>query len=66
LSIDHPDKLMEIGDSYDIGKCGFVKPDGGNCTNIVNKNVCDFCIYHVKRAYNSASNKRAALQSSFR
>jgi hypothetical protein len=66
LSIDHPDKLLEIGDSYDIGKCKFVKPGGSNCTNIVNKNVVDFCTSHLKRAYNNASNKRAAHQSSVR
>jgi len=65
ISIDHPDKVMELGDSVDIGKCAFKKPDGGNCQNLVHKQVCEFCTYHVKRAYKDASGKRSGLQSSY-
>ena len=39
LSVDHPDKILEIGDSADIGKCSHKKADGGACTNIVNRLV---------------------------
>ena len=35
LSIDHPDKLLELGDSVDLAKCAHKKPAGGNCTNVV-------------------------------
>ena len=31
----------------------------------VNSATCDYCSYHVKRAYKSMSSKRSAIQSSF-
>jgi len=65
LSIDHPDKLLELGDSVDLAKCAHKKPAGGNCTNVVNKSVCEFCVYHVKAAYKASAGARPALQSSF-
>jgi len=65
ISIDHGDKFLELGDSADIAKCKFVKQDGNNCVNIVNKSVCEYCVYHVKKAYTASSGARHALQSSF-
>ncbi len=35
LSVDHPDKILEIGDSIDAGKCKAQKQDGSGCTNLV-------------------------------
>ena len=37
ISIHNGDMLMEVGDSADIAKCKFVKQDGTNCVNIVDK-----------------------------
>jgi len=65
ISIDHPDKIMELGDSVDVGRCSFKKPSGDGCQNLVHKQVCEFCTYHVKRAYKEASGKRSGLQSSY-
>ena len=65
LSVDHPDKIMEMGDSVDVGKCQSKKADGSGCTNVVNSNSCEYCTFHVKKAYQAMSSKRAALQSSF-
>ena len=31
----------------------------------VNVATCDYCSYHVKRAYKAMSSKRSAIQSSF-
>ena len=33
--MDHPDKILELGDSIDIGKCKETKKDGSGCTNLV-------------------------------
>ena len=55
MSIDHPDKLLEMGDSLDIAKCRFLKPDKTNCTNIVNLKDCEYCLYHIKKAYSASS-----------
>ena len=47
ISIDHPDKLMEFGESVDLGSCDFVKPSGQKCTNIVNRSQLQIFIYLV-------------------
>lgn len=65
LSVDHPDKVMEIGDSLDAGKCAFKKSDGSGCQNLVNLAGCEYCTFHVKKAYKAVSSKRGDLQSSF-
>ena len=36
LSVDHPDKILELGDSVDVSRCQAKKPDGSGCTNLVN------------------------------
>lgn len=65
ISVDHPDKIMEMGDSIDVQKCQAKKADGSNCTNLVNANSCEYCAFHVKKAYKAVSSKRAELQSAF-
>ena len=65
ISIDHPDKLMELGESVDLGSCDFVKPSGQKCTNIVNKAQCSYCVYHLKSAYKNHASSRSSLQSSY-
>ena len=65
LSIDHPDKILEMGESVDIGKCAAKKADGTGCTKLVNINACDYCEFHVKKAYKAISSKRGDIQSSF-
>uniref|UniRef100_A0A0K2VC38 Protein MCM10 homolog n=1 Tax=Lepeophtheirus salmonis TaxID=72036 RepID=A0A0K2VC38_LEPSM len=65
LSVDHPDKVMEMGDSLDVGRCKGNKHDGSICNNLVNLADCEFCSYHIKKAYKSMSAKRADIQSSF-
>ena len=49
----------------DAGKCGFKKPDGSGCQNLVNLSGCEYCAFHVKKAYKAISSKRGDLQSSF-
>jgi len=65
ISIDHPDKLMEFGESVDLGSCDFVKPSGQKCTNIVNRAMCNYCVYHLKSAYKNSASARSSLQSSY-
>ena len=37
LSLDHPDKLMEVGQSYDFTQCkATVKSGGRRCNNFAN------------------------------
>ena len=65
LSIDHPDKLLEMGDSQDLASCDFVKQSGTKCTNIINRAQCNYCVYHLKSAYKSHASTRSNLQSSY-
>ena len=65
LSIDHPDALLELGDSADIGKCAQRKADGSGCQQIVNLAECQYCVHHVRQAYKSSAGQRQSLQSSF-
>ena len=65
LSVDNPDKILEMGESVDLGKCAAKKNDGTGCTNLVNINSCEYCTFHVKKAYKALSSKRGEIQSAF-
>ncbi|CAG9824471.1 unnamed protein product [Phaedon cochleariae] len=41
-----------------------MKKSGEKCTAIVNKNRCEFCLYHIKQEYQKCS-QRSELQSNF-
>nr|XP_023026575.1 protein MCM10 homolog [Leptinotarsa decemlineata] len=64
LSIDNPQKVMIMGQSKDFGTCKSIKKNGEKCTAIVNKNRCEFCVFHIKQEYQKCS-KRSELQANF-
>lgn len=63
FTISHPNKLMVIGESADLGTCQQRKKNGTPCTNIVNKMQGEFCVYHVTSAYKLTCAKRSELNS---
>uniref|UniRef100_A0A8B9QPN6 Protein MCM10 homolog n=1 Tax=Anas platyrhynchos TaxID=8839 RepID=A0A8B9QPN6_ANAPL len=65
LSVDHPQKILLMGEALDLGTCKAKKKNGGSCTQIVNLNDCEYCQYHVQSQYKRLSSKRADLQSTF-
>ncbi|CAM4483080.1 protein MCM10 homolog [Caretta caretta] len=65
LSVDHPQKILLLGEALDLGTCKARKKNGDPCTQIVNLNDCEYCQYHVQSQYKRLSSKRADLQSSF-
>lgn len=65
LTIDDPDKLLLIGRSKDMGFCKATKKDGQICNALISKADDEYCLYHIKNAYNKFSSKRVELQSSF-
>ncbi|XP_059510812.1 protein MCM10 homolog isoform X2 [Stegostoma tigrinum] len=65
LSVDHPQKILIMGEALDMGTCRARKKNGDPCTQIVNLMDCEYCEYHVKAQYKKLSAKRADLQSSF-
>ncbi|XP_051248743.1 protein MCM10 homolog isoform X1 [Dicentrarchus labrax] len=65
LTVDHPQKVLLMGEAQDYGTCKAMKKNGDPCSQIVNLYECQYCQYHVKAQYKKMSAKRAELQSSF-
>ncbi|XP_029969373.1 protein MCM10 homolog [Salarias fasciatus] len=65
LTVDHPQKVLLMGEAQDFGTCKAAKKNGEPCSQIVNMYECPYCQYHVKAQYKKMSSKRAELQSSF-
>ncbi|XP_053779396.1 protein MCM10 homolog isoform X2 [Desmodus rotundus] len=65
LSIDHPQKVLIMGEALDLGTCKAKKKNGEPCTQTVNLKDCEYCQYHVQAQYKKLSAKRADLQSTF-
>ncbi|KAM6416422.1 protein MCM10 homolog [Pluvialis apricaria] len=65
LSVDHPQKILLMGEALDMGTCKARKKNGDPCAQIVNLNDCEYCQYHIQSQYKKISSKRADLQSTF-
>ncbi|XP_017349971.1 protein MCM10 homolog isoform X2 [Ictalurus punctatus] len=65
LTVDHPQKVLMLGEAMDYGTCKAKKKNGDSCTQLVNLYECQYCQYHVKAQYKKISSKRAELQSSY-
>ncbi|XP_028306188.1 protein MCM10 homolog isoform X2 [Gouania willdenowi] len=65
LTVDHPQKVLVLGEAQDYGTCQAMKKNGEPCSQIVNMYECPYCQYHVKAQYKKMSSKRAELQSTF-
>ncbi|XP_056131836.1 protein MCM10 homolog [Lampris incognitus] len=65
LSVDHPQKVLLMGEAQDYGTCKAMKKNGDPCSQIVNLYECQYCQYHVKAQYQKMSSKRADLQSTY-
>ncbi|KAM3832553.1 protein MCM10 homolog [Vipera latastei] len=65
LSVDHPQKILILGEAMDLGTCKAKKKNGEPCTLMVNQSECEYCQYHIQSEYRKLSSKRADLQSTF-
>ncbi|XP_049480553.1 protein MCM10 homolog isoform X1 [Panthera uncia] len=65
LSVDHPQKILIMGEALDLGTCKAKKKNGQPCTQTVNLNDCEYCQYHIQTQYKKLSARRADLQSTF-
>ncbi|XP_076035171.1 minichromosome maintenance 10 homolog isoform X2 [Oratosquilla oratoria] len=65
LSVGNHHAIMVMGASKDLGLCKGRTKKGSQCHQYVNKNTCEFCIYHIQREYQKSSARRADIQSSF-
>ncbi|OQR68679.1 protein MCM10-like [Tropilaelaps mercedesae] len=65
VSIDHPGKLLELGDAQDYGTCQGRTRAGQKCSNVVNKLQCGYCVFHVKAEFQKMASMRPEIQSSY-
>ncbi|XP_029810187.1 protein MCM10 homolog [Suricata suricatta] len=65
LSVDHPQKILIMGEALDLGTCKAKKKNGQPCTQTVNLKDCEYCQYHIQTQYKRLSARRADLQSTF-
>ncbi|XP_069141681.1 protein MCM10 homolog [Argopecten irradians] len=65
FTVNHPQQLLVMGLSKDLGRCTGISKAGKPCTNFVNKQQGDRCTYHVQSAYKKTSAQRSELQGSF-
>ncbi|XP_051163461.1 protein MCM10 homolog [Leptopilina boulardi] len=63
LSVDNAQKVMILGNSKDMGLCKSTTKSGKPCSSVVNRNRCEYCVYHVQKEYKQCS-RRADIQSS--
>jgi minichromosome maintenance protein 10 len=66
LSLDHQDKLMELGQSRDFTQCkAMVKSGSRRCTNFANMRDGGYCDYHIHGAYRRMQGGRGEFQSGY-
>ncbi|CAH8476558.1 unnamed protein product [Schistosoma turkestanicum] len=54
---------MILGESPDYGICNATTKSGQSCFHVINKSICRFCDFHVKKAYIEASSSRPGFVS---
>eukprot|EP00731_Ephydatia_muelleri_P003820 Em0001g3820a len=65
LSLDHPQKVMQMGVSQDFTLCKANTKSGKKCTNFANKSDGGYCDYHVQGAYNRLRSQRMECQRGY-
>lgn len=65
LTVDHPQKVLLMGEAQDYGTCKAMKKNGDPCSQIVNLYECQYCQYHIQAQYKKMSTKRAELHSTY-
>uniref|UniRef100_A0A1B6CYM1 Uncharacterized protein n=1 Tax=Clastoptera arizonana TaxID=38151 RepID=A0A1B6CYM1_9HEMI len=64
FSVHNSDQIMIWGTSKDLAFCKALTKSGDHCKSFVNKQDCEYCVYHVKREYKKYTTSRSELQSS--
>uniref|UniRef100_S4RVW2 Protein MCM10 homolog n=1 Tax=Petromyzon marinus TaxID=7757 RepID=S4RVW2_PETMA len=65
ISVDHPQKVMLMGEAKDLGTCRAAKRNGDPCTQLINLMEGEFCQFHVQSQYRKMSSRRSELQAGF-
>ncbi|KAB7497153.1 Protein MCM10-like protein, partial [Armadillidium nasatum] len=65
MSVNTHEKILIMGTAKDLGWCKGRNKEYSTCKQFVNKNICEFCIFHIQKEYKKMSAKRSEIQSSF-
>nr|XP_014100566.2 protein MCM10 homolog [Bactrocera oleae] len=60
LSIENAKKVLILGKSKDFGVCKGKKLNGQKCTNFINLQESDFCIFHIQKEFKKVARPFAA------
>ncbi|TNN06862.1 Protein MCM10 [Schistosoma japonicum] len=63
ITLESPLHLMILGESPDYGICSAITKSGQSCFHVINKTICRYCDFHVKKAYIEASTSRPGFVS---
>uniref|UniRef100_A0A3Q0KPC0 Protein MCM10 homolog n=1 Tax=Schistosoma mansoni TaxID=6183 RepID=A0A3Q0KPC0_SCHMA len=63
ITLESPLHVMILGESPDYGICNATTKSGQSCFHVINKSICRFCDFHVKKAYIEASTSRPGFVS---
>ncbi|CAI2727154.1 unnamed protein product [Schistosoma spindalis] len=63
ITLESPLHAMILGESPDYGVCNATTKSGQSCFHVINKSICRFCDFHVKKAYIEASTSRPGFVS---
>uniref|UniRef100_A0A0K8U4Y0 Protein MCM10 homolog n=3 Tax=Bactrocera latifrons TaxID=174628 RepID=A0A0K8U4Y0_BACLA len=65
LSIETANKVLILGKSKDFGICKAKKMNGEQCTNFINLQDSDVCVFHIRKELTKAFRPFAAKQNKF-
>lgn len=63
ITLDNPGKLMLLGQSNDFALCSAEKESGEKCNAIINARAGNFCMKHMRSAFQKFGVKRPEFQS---
>lgn len=63
LSLDRPQKLMQMGVSQDFMVCKAHTKSGKKCVNFAKLSDGGYCDYHIQGAYKKTRSQRMEFQS---
>ncbi|XP_050338834.1 protein MCM10 homolog isoform X8 [Bactrocera neohumeralis] len=65
LSIETANNVLILGKSKDFGICKAKKMNGQQCTNFINLQDSDVCVFHIKKEFTKALGPFAAKKTKF-
>ncbi|XP_055327689.1 protein MCM10 homolog [Paramacrobiotus metropolitanus] len=65
LSVNSYNQIIELGYAADLGHCKGQTKNGESCKNLINKTKQEYCVYHLKAAFQKISSQRMDIQTNY-